>query len=356
MQNKKLSACKHLSLLLLLFLLLIPLSAQTCSAQPEQDKALSFIRDVIGVDVDYYKVTQTADQYGGADKATFIYVLEPKSPSATGESYVLYAEFNSGYFTSFSVQPDSNSLVCRQPRQDRFNDTLGIIERYQTWLNDSQVGEMVILLRQVGFEQSVFRASGNLSLRIQLSSDGGQYSFSNYLNGVEYSGVCISQSNSGSIFFTDNRGSQKIGNATIGVSEDQAIAIAQEYLVSNPHPGIPGSREITNLYLTGVKSIALKSGPRINFTLYPYYDIQFNVAEYSSFDGCGVSVDANAGEILSSHFSINLKNTPPASSNSDSDHNSNILLVVVVTVLVCTALAIGIYGSRLRFNVDPDTV
>jgi hypothetical protein len=352
------AAQNKLPVLVLLLLVILPFAIQPCSAQPTntvEDKALSFIRDVIHIDVDQYEITQTPNLYD-VNKATLTITLEPKTPTASGGNYALYVEFNSGYLTYFSVTPDAGPLIYKQPRQDRFNETLGIIDRYQTWLNDPQVGEMAILMRQIGSEQSTFHSSGNLSLNIRLYSDVGEYRFSNYFSGLEYSGVCISQSQGGSILFTDNRGSQKIGNTAIGISEDQAVAIGKEYFNSKPPNGTLAHKTATNVNITGVKFVTLKSGPRINFTLYPYYDIEFKVGTQSNINGCWVSVDANAGEILNSRISYDLTNTSPVSSNSDSDSHSNILLIVVVSVLVSAAVIIGVYESRLRFNVDPDTV
>jgi hypothetical protein len=353
--NKPYSTKACLPTILLLTLLLAPFIAQTCSAQPtqlQQDKAISFLSDVIQLDVNHYKITETINQYD-VNKISLTYTLEPKSSLAFGESYTLNTEFNNRLFTSFSVQPDSGALVYKQPRQDRFNETLGILLRYQTWLNDPQVGEMADKLRQVGFEQSIFQASGNLSLRIQLYSDVGEYHFNNYINGVEYSGVSITQGRSGSIFFTDNRVSQKIGNTTIDISEDQAIAIAQEYFKSNPPRGTPGSKEITNLNITGVKSVTLKSSPIINYTLYPYYVVEFDVVDQSNQQSCGVNVSANDGEIWGSYSSYTSTNTVPVPVNTSSYH---ILVIVIITVLCCAAVIIGVYSSRLRFNVHPDTV
>jgi hypothetical protein len=255
--SKPINASASLFAILLLTLLFAMLALQTCSAQPTppaEDKTLSFIRDVIQIDVNQYKITPTGDQ-SGVEKASLTVTLEPKTPSVSRGNYTIYIEFNSGFFTYFSITPDAGPLIYKQPRQDRFNETLGIIERYQTWLNDPQVGEMALLLRQVGSEKNVFQASGNLSLNIRLYADVGEYRFSNYISGVEYSGLCISQSQGGSILFTDNRGSQKIGNTTISISEDQAVAIAQEYFKTYPPRGGPGSKEITNLNRRDVKLI-----------------------------------------------------------------------------------------------------
>jgi hypothetical protein len=328
--------------------------AQTCSAQstpPEQEKAISFLKDVIQLDVDHYKLTLT-EEYMNIDTLCLTYTIEPKAFLSLEKSQTLDFQFYNGSLISFDVQPGSDCLVFTQPHPDRFNQTLSIIERYQTWLNDPQVGEMAALLQQVGSEKSTFQFVGNLSLRIQLYSNTGEYRFSNYINGVEYSGISISQSERGNIFFSDNRASKPIGNTTIGISEDQAKAIALEYADTNPFRGSKqDSKEITNINIIGVKAVTLKSSPRLNNALYPYYDVQFDIAVGTSSDlqGCGVVIGANDGIIWSSY-------SHSTSTNSFPVGNYNIVIVVLVGVLVCAAVVIGVYESRLRFNVRPDTV
>lgn len=308
MQNNKKSAGKCLPILLLLFLLLTPLLAQTIGAaqstQSEQDKALSFLRDVIQLDINHYELTLTTDNMN-VDTLYLAYKLEPKGILSFEKSQTLTFQFYNCSLTSFGVQPGFG-LVFTQPRPDRFNETLGILERYQNWLNDPQVGEMVGLLQQVGSERNVFQVSGNLSLRILGYSNTAEYHFSNYINGVEYNGIRITQSSTGAIFFTDTRASQPIGDTTINISEDQAIAIAQNYVAAHPFRGTTGdSKEITDLKITGVKAVVLKSSLKVNHTLYPYYEVQFNVEKTRSsvIDSCGVNVGAKDGDIWSSYSS-----------------------------------------------------
>lgn len=280
------------------------------------------------------------------------YSLEPKTFLSLEKTQTLNFQFYNGSLTSFGVLRPGSGLVFTQPRPDRFNETLCILERYQNWLDDSQVGEMAALLRQVGSEQSTFQTSGNMSLKIQGYSNNAEYRFSNYLNGVEYSGIWITQSSTGAIFFTDTRASQPIGDTTIEISEDQAIAIAQNYVAAHPFRANTGnSKEITNLNIKGIKAVVLKSGIGVNHTLYPFYDVQFNVEGPQSLalGSYGINVGAQDGEIWSSYGSFSSTNIMPFG-------NYGVIVILIVTVLVCAAVVIGVYKSRLRFNVRPDTV
>jgi hypothetical protein len=321
--------------------------------QAQEDKAMSFLRDVIQLDVDHYKFTQTYNQTSG--NTTYLYYkVEPKSISALWESCTMNVEYyNDDILTGLSIKPGSDCIVYTRARPDRFNETLGILQRYETWLSDPQVGEMAGLLRQVGSEQNILQASGNLSVRIQHYSDIAEYRFSNYFNGVEYTKVGIAEgSSTGTVFFSDNRATQKIGNTTIGVSQDQAIAIAENYVRDKPVIGtVPDASVITDLNVMGITAIHLKSMERTNNSLYPYYDVEFSIQQPSSGQqGYGVNVGANDGEVWGAYsYSSSIGTSIPFSI-------WNIVVILLVAVLVSAAVIIGVYESRLRFNVDPDTV
>lgn len=357
MLNKKPNAKTFVPVVFAVFLLLAPLLAQTCSAKPiqaQEDKAMSFLRDVIQLDVDHYKFTLDYNSTDTYQNSLYLeYKVEPKT-FAFWESYTMNFQFCNDTLISFSVQPGSdNSLVYAQPRSDRFNEVLGILTRYQAWVNDSQVGEFADLMRQVGSERSLLQASGNISLHIQQYSDTAEYRFSNYINGVEYTSIGIAEGNStGGVHFSDNRATQEIGNTTINISQDQAVAIAQNYVDANPVRGsVPEATGIMNLNVTGIKGVSLKSMERENGTLYPYYDVEFSVEQPSTgLQGYGVNVGANDGVIWGAYsYSSSTSTSTPA-------FIPNILVIILVTILGCAAVIIGVYESRLRFNVRPDTV
>src|SRR5665647_1097032 len=159
-------------------------------------------------------------------------------------------------------------------------------------------------MKQVGSEKNLLEVSGNLSLHISISPSLVQYRFSNYLNGVEYTGVTVSMGNySGDVFFDDYRVWQKIGNTRINITQDQAIQIAkdtaQRYSYNHTF-GNGTSVLISNLNVTGVYRTSLSSCLRGDSTLYPLYNIGLNVTGLPSKSvGIGVFVWANDGTIQS---------------------------------------------------------
>ena len=159
------------------------------------------------------------------------------------------------------------------------------------------------MLKKVGAEKDVFEMGGNLSLRISVHpNELATYQFSNYLNGVEYSYVSIAIADrSNDVFFSDTRASQRIGNTTLGISRDQAIAIATEavkYYSYNATFENGTSAIVKDFNVTGVYDVIISSALKDNMTLYPLYDVQLNVTGLTSRStGLGVKLWANDGAV-----------------------------------------------------------
>ena len=68
--------------------------------------------------------------------------------------------FNQGKLGSCNLSPSFGQILYSKPNSDPFNTTLEMVERYQSWLNDSQVQEMVSMLRQVDSVRNATEFSG----------------------------------------------------------------------------------------------------------------------------------------------------------------------------------------------------
>ncbi len=313
----------------LMFVVLVSVSliAQTPKVQASTiasnlgDKALSFLSNVIQLDLSKYKVTLYENESNGNH---LFYKLYPNDASAlfssSSETLAIFNFYN-GTLGSFDLSPGTEGLKFKQAFTDRFNVTLGIVQRFETWANDSWVKGMEDLMSKVGSEKNVLEVCGNESLRITVLSDGfGEYTFSNYLNDVEYTGVSISMGSSSSsdVFFTDSRVFETIGNTTITVTRQQAINIAEEYVknYSLLHSfGNGTSITVSNLNVTGISSADLQTNPGYpsmesieNSTLFPYWDVRVNVSNMPAkgLQGVGVVISANDGTVASSYQFSNM--------------------------------------------------
>jgi hypothetical protein len=317
---------KQWIIILCAFLLAMAFASQTCNAQTTtrlQNKAFLFLSDVIGVDMSSYK-TSLFDNYSSQGHDHLFYTLAPAqqlSIFAVGGNVGF--EFYNDSLGSCIFDPGTVNQPYLHPRTDRFNDTLCIMQRYYEWTNDAQVKQMVDLMKKVGSEKSVLEVSGDLSLKISFSSHLAEYRFSNYLNGVEYTGVTVSMGNSsGDVFFDDTRVWQKIGDTSINITQDQAIRIAVEYVknYSFKHTfGNGTSVIISNLNVTGVSSANLGTNPGYaamesieNSTLFPYWDVRVNVSNMPAkgLQGVGVVISANNGRVASAYQFSNMDIRP----------------------------------------------
>lgn len=314
--GRKVIKNKKLSILLCVLLVALPFASQTCSAQATprlQNKAFLFLTDVIGVDMSNYKIS-LYDNSSSQGIDDLFYTLDPaKAIFAVGGNVGF--NFYNYSLGSCNFDPGTINQPYLHPLTDRFNDTLAIMQRYYAWTNDTQVQQMIDLMKQVGSEKNILEVSGNLSLRISVNQLLAEYQFSSYLNGVEYTGVTVSMSNSsGDVFFDDYRVWEKIGDTSINITQDQAIHIAEDAVKGYSYNNDFGNGtivRISNLNVAGVYGISLSSALRDDSTLYPQYNVELNVTGLpSKYVGIGVFVWANDGTVQSVYQYVYPTNGP----------------------------------------------
>jgi hypothetical protein len=309
---------------MLIFLITAPILIQIPKAQADDsatnfgNKGLSFLEDVIQLDMSKYKVTLYSNESNGTH---LFYKLHPIKDSLNVFDTDAIFDFYNGTLGSCHLFPSGQGLIYRQPFTDRFNVTLGIVQRFESWANDEWVRGMEDLMVKVGTEKNTFQVLGDESLRITVRSSGlGEYKFSQYYEGVEYTGLSISMGNSSSrdVFFTDSRAFHTIGNTTVSISRDQAISIAEDYMKKYSYKHTFGngtSVTVSNLEVAGIYSADLGTNPGYaamqsinNSTLFPYWDIKINVNNMPArgLQGVGVVILANDGTVVSSYQFSNM--------------------------------------------------
>jgi hypothetical protein len=295
------------AIILLLILTVAQVPKTQASTSSSQDKALSFLSDVMQLDMAKYTVTLTDHTQPNAGEEFLDYRLDAFLESQALANFFFF----NGNLGWCNLNP--SLLLYSQPNTDSFNVTLGIIQRYQKWTNDSQVKEMIKLLENVGSQRNATETSGNLTLRISVLSYYTEYRFSNTFNGVDYTGLTLTFSKIGYVYFDDSRAYKTIGDTTIRISKVQAITIAENYVknYSFTHTFGNGTKIIvSNLNVTGVAAISLgtriynpnDNATSVNSTLSPYWHVQVNVSNMPApgLAGVAVEVSANDGSVASS--------------------------------------------------------
>ena len=352
---------KELTILCIL-LLVLPLASQPPSVQATprlQDKAFRFLSDVMGVDMSNYTPSFV---YGLMRTDSHLcFSLEPaKEMSFSAKSGYFAILFDDDSVDDCTFEPGSISQPYLHPHSGSFNQTLAIMQGYYAWTNDTQVQQMIDLLMKAGSQKDSFLASGNLSLRISTSQSIARYRFSNYLNGVEYSGVTVSIENSTKIVsFEDNRIWEKIGDTTINITQDQAISIAQDALKGYTlryNCGNGTILSISNLTVTGVFNAYLASILKGDSSiLYPVYGVELNVTGLPTKSASvGVSVWANDGTINSIKQVSIPPNSPhpvdriPSITFSDSFIDFIRALFVIVCISAVVIVAVVLISLRRK--------
>lgn len=298
-------------IILLLFLVVTQVPRSQALSSTSEEKALSFLNEVIGLDISKYTASVTRHDGPNAGEEYITYRLDSFLTSQVNANFFFYQ----GKLDSCNLNPSFGSqILYSKPKADPFNTTLNMVERYQSWLNDSQVQEMVNLLRQVGSVRNATEFSGNLTFKIVVYSPSYTvYKFSNTFNGVDYTGLSLTFSGN-YLYFNDDRGYRTIGDTTIYVSREEAISIAEDFVrnYSYTRAFSNGTKEtISNLNVTGVGTVSLGTrvfNPNDNITAFenaplsPYWYIQVNVNNIANLAGIAVSVSATDGTVASSIF------------------------------------------------------
>lgn len=153
--------------ILLSVLVIAQVPRSEASTSTSEEKALSFLTDVIGLDMSKYTTSVTRHTSSSAGEEYITYRLESFLTSQVNANFVFYE----GKLGSCNLNPSfGQHVLYSHLDSDSFNTTLHMVERYQSWLNDSQVQEMVNLMGKVDSVRNATEFSGNLTFRIVVYS------------------------------------------------------------------------------------------------------------------------------------------------------------------------------------------
>jgi len=257
---------------------------QPVSSANDQAIALSFLKNVIQLDVSKYTVTLTYDTVRTSNaefSADYLgYGLIHMSYGSERTANASFSISNNAV-TSFSLEPTGGQLFFTNKISNNFDAASRIMQNYQIWKNDSDVNKMINLLNMAGSERNITELSDNIDLKILTTPEFTSFSWSYTYNGANYSSVNLELQNifgSPFIIFSDNRGIYSIGNTNINISKQQAINIAENYVRNYSYPLDFGNGTIIivkDLNVNETNTTAnLSTTSRDPLTLYPYWSVQ----------------------------------------------------------------------------------
>lgn len=260
-----------------------------------QEKAVSFFKDALGLDMNSYMPVLTSFNY-----QTSIAPDKMSTPLAFQPTEYLEYELQSlghGSVEAKVTVVDGKLVYCdlfcfgkilfANSSLSNYSDKAqSIIHNYYTWTGDPEVGQMSL---HVDSPNSSILISSNLlfvgrnGTRQQFADSYSQQSFGwyHYANGADYTGVALlfeeGRENIHEISFSDNRALYQMGDTSISISEEQAISIAENYVKGYSYMAplnSTASAVVTGLGIGNGSTASLAAVLRDPQTLFPYWAVQ----------------------------------------------------------------------------------
>ena len=253
--------------------LISPLINQPRSIPDDRPDALSFLENVVGIDLGKYQVTLVS----GLGTEDLHYSLGNFASHVTAQ-----LEFSNGTLTSCYLSADYGEYILSS---NPYATAEKITQNYQTYSHDTVVGKMADLINSVSEEGNVTLLSNNIDLKILATQGYSTFSWNLNYNGADYSGIQLSVENFNgpdkinSLTFSDTRSIFNIGNTNINIQKQQAITMAEDYVKNNfsyPQRFLNDTVRFTSgLQVVNENTTAsLVTATRDSTTLYPYWNVR----------------------------------------------------------------------------------
>jgi hypothetical protein len=266
-----------------------------------EEKALSIINDVIGIDLSRYNVelcNNSSEFYDGLFREYVDYTLE----SDESEMQVMIT-FGNHTLTHWDLTQINSSTLSPplyvEPLPDNTLDVVKeALQRYHAYSEASMVQEALNVLDTVTELKTMNATVGDLKMQVTESDDFMNIDWVRTINGLDFhTGLSIRLTNGVIDGFADQSSFFKIGSADVNISREEAISIARDE-----------AKKYSTVTLWGIGTLRfrVKEEPSIirlqvgtgNFTMYPYWDVWFAVdPEAYSVTGVEVHMRADTGEI-----------------------------------------------------------
>ena len=285
------------------------------TASTGQNKALAFIENVLPIDSSQYNITfkppfpsnfsiDSGLKIIGSDSLIETYSLESKDSSLT-----FICSFYEGVLYQCQLGVDNGSIITDQSYANTADAAKSFLEKYQAYSNLDST-EMIAMLANVDPTQSTTINSGDLKLTITHKDltgtafgDSINFRWVRIINGCEY--LTINAAFTDGIFsgFIDHRARYIIGDTTVNISKEQAIAISME-AIKNYSYHMSDDWVVTGFNVTEDKIIAnLIPTVKENNILYPAWSVTLplNGTWPGSVTELLVGVWAGSGEVYLVH-------------------------------------------------------
>ncbi len=324
-----------------------------------QAGALSFLKNVLQVDLDKYKVILSQDYRepsdAGYQSEHIFYQLHNSQGSATADFQI-----SNSSVTNCDIYNSNGKLFNTSLFLNNYDAAVRIMQNYQAWTNNSEVGKMVALLNRASSGNNATEVSGNIDLKITNVPEYTMFEWHYTYNGADYTGVTLRLWNNGySLAFSDNRAIYSIGDTTIYISKEQAIKTAENYVmksISYSYVFGNGTKAtIKNLNVNDSDaSASLATMAKTSSALYPYWSVvvPLNHAYAGGLESITVWVWADSGDVFVANYGP-INESPYTFSVSPLAFFEGLLIAIAAaSVIVAVVLVVVLSKSKPKQNVD----
>jgi hypothetical protein len=306
-----------------------------------QEKALSFLRDVVGLDMTKYSVTllgngtEYPSELGGLSEESLNFELTYANESQLGAIFLI----RNGTLSYYKLYVFKGSALYAQPLSGSNLDTSkDILQRYQNYIGTAQyLQSMKDMLNTLTELQNMTSSLGNIKFEASVTGDSAQLTWSDSPNGIYNAGKSVSLriSNGHLTGFWDRWNLYRIGSSSVNVSREEAISIAREraknYQLFMNVGGLSNGTLVSVPFniLTYPVNTSLSMVAREPLTLYPFWQVWlwFDKPVHNTY-GLAVSMWADTGEFVrisqvGTYGSTGETSTAPSDSSSSPSSSSS---------------------------------
>jgi hypothetical protein len=355
--KKMMKKSYSLTILIVLAILLTQLSTAHCEKAAIQSEALTYIENVLPINTEQYEITATNYfAYPSVNRYGAITTEEDVTYLLTSEETTLKVQckFINSTFWRCRLTIQNGSVIYDQKNSKIVDITKRILEQHQLY-SEKESTALIKTLNMVDATKNVTVISDNIKLTVEnliISEEANATSFlwAEHFEGADYTSIYISFENGVLHTIRDDRSLYNIGNTSILVSKDEALAIAMKYIENYSYTMIAGTEdnqtryEVTGFNVTKENAITelYTSTARDSSTLYPYWSVtlKLNQTYPGSVYALLVGVWADSGEVF---FCDNLgaggsqvveNSTADPEQTDDLTYSTTHTIVAIVVILV----------------------
>jgi hypothetical protein len=308
-----------LALMLLSLVMQVTLVQSVTSDAPE--KTMQILKDVLQIDIEKYETeltrynTRTPDPYSsilpdGMPDTTVTYTI--KNDGNVGTAYGM---FKNNILTSCRFSIPNAQVIYAQPIENYAKAAQGILERYQEFLGDSSLTDMIEATETVKIDaikaadtlNDTILTAIDMKLEIKAAEHRTSFLWMHTFNGVDYKEVLVSFEPS-RINLYEYGSRYKIGSTEVAVSEQQAIDIALSYIENdysyNAVGGTEENRTVVKVsdFIVDMDRIEtrISASERADGLLYPNWKVTVGLGKGYPGNVYAISIfiQADSGEIF----------------------------------------------------------